>query len=445
MPANVTPEYKKAQDAFRKARDSSDRLHWLKEMLRTIPKHKGTEHLQADIKTRIKELTDELTQPRRKGARTGPLHSVPPEGAAQVALVGPPNAGKSTLHARLTGSHAEIGPYPLTTRAPLPGMLPFEDIHFQLVDLPPLSAEFMEPWMPNALQPAHAALLVVDLSVPGCVEDVAAIRDRLIEKRIVLSETWPIPLEGAETPATGTEPAELPANDMAEAADEEEVEDPFQLRLPTLLVANKSDLNPDPEEVRVLEELIGVRYPFLAISAETRRRTRSHRLPPLPGTGRRPGLHEDSGPAAGHEKPLHRLRRRDRRRRRQPGPPGHGRFAAVRADLGQRTVRRTARRQGPSCQRRRRPRTARLRGPFQGLAVAGPGDSSNPSGNTGLSPSGGPRPGEIRRSGKLPRPGCAGRQPRRMNRGAPRAASPTSPICPAPVTDSRSPSRPGSA
>jgi ribosome-interacting GTPase 1 len=109
MPTNVTPEFKKAKEAFQRARDPAERLACLKEMLRTVPKHKGTEHLQADIKTRIKELTEELAGPKKGGARTAPVHTVRPEGAAQIALIGPPNSGKSSLHVRLTGSQAEVG------------------------------------------------------------------------------------------------------------------------------------------------------------------------------------------------------------------------------------------------------------------------------------------------------------------------------------------------
>jgi ribosome-interacting GTPase 1 len=262
MPTNVTPEFKRAKEAFQKAREPAERLQHLKEMLRTIPKHKGTEHLQADIKSRIKELTEELAGPKKGGARTGPAHAVRPEGAAQVALVGPPNAGKSSLHARLTGSHAEVGPYPHSTQAPLPGMLPHEDIHIQLVDLPPIDAEFMEPWMPNALQPAHAALLVVDLNIPGCVENVAAIRDKLDKKRISLVETWPGELDPAYLIAAPEEAPPPPT------ADDDE-DDPFRINLPTLLVANKSDIKTDPEEIEVLEELIGVRYPAVAVSTVT--------------------------------------------------------------------------------------------------------------------------------------------------------------------------------
>ena len=250
MPTNVSPEYKKAEEAYRKAREPKDRLACLREMFRTIPKHKGTEHLQADIKTRIKQLTEELAGPKKGGRRSGPSHVVRPEGAAQLAFIGPPNAGKSSLHARLTGSRSDVGPYPYTTHLPIPGMLPCEDIHFQLVDLPPVSRDFMEPWLINALQHADGALLVIDVSDPDCLEQVPTILERLAEKKVFLTTAWP----GLES---------------ALAEEQDENEDPFRLDLPTMLVANKSDLDPDPEEVEILEELLGLQFPALTVSAET--------------------------------------------------------------------------------------------------------------------------------------------------------------------------------
>mgnify|MGYP001098783039 CR=1 FL=1 len=164
MPANLSPEYKAAADAFRKARDPQERLEHLREMLRVIPKHKGTDHLQADLKRRIKELDEELAGPKKGGARGGPALVIRPEGAAQVALVGAPNSGKSLLHDRRTGSAARSGPYPFTTQHPEPGMLRWEDVHFQLVDLPAIAAEHPLPWLTATLQSADACLLVVDLA-----------------------------------------------------------------------------------------------------------------------------------------------------------------------------------------------------------------------------------------------------------------------------------------
>ena len=258
MPANLTADYRKAEEAFRQAREPKERLGCLKEMLRTIPKHKGTDHLQADIKSRIKDLTEELAGPSKGGKRAGPVHSIRAEGAAQIAMIGPPNSGKSSLHARLTGSKTDIGPYPLTTRSPVPGMVPVEDTHIQLVDLPPVSADFMESWIVNAVQPAAGALLVVDLSDPECVDQIPTILRRLAEKKIFLLEQWP-----------GFEPIDQPAADDPDDAQEDTEIDPFRIELPTILAANKSDLDPDPDEVKILEELLDLRFPAIACSAMT--------------------------------------------------------------------------------------------------------------------------------------------------------------------------------
>lgn len=253
MPANLSPEYKDAQEAFRRARESHEKLACLRVMLRTIPKHKGTEHLQAQIKTRIKELSDELGAPKKGAVRGGHDLTVRHEGAAQIALVGPPNAGKSSLHARLTGSHAAVGPYPFSTKHPLPGMLPHEDVQFQLVDLPPVSEDYMEPWMSGTLHNADAVALVVDLSSPGCVEQLGTTLRRLEEKKVSLGPRFAV--RPAASPVRGEDDASL---------------DPFHARLPALLLANKADLLADPRaELEVFREIAPDPFDSLAVSAET--------------------------------------------------------------------------------------------------------------------------------------------------------------------------------
>lgn len=260
MPANLSPEYKKAEQAFRAASDERERLECLKEMLRTIPKHKGTEHLQADIKSRIKALTDELSGPRKGGKRTGPVHSIRPEGAAQIALIGPPNGGKSSLHACLTGSRAMVGPYPHTTQEPMAGMCPYADISFQLVDLPAISEDYIAPWIQTALQPADAALLVVDLADPASPERIGLVLEKLGSKKVTLTPVWPAPA-GADQGAPG-------AADGGDAGGDEDADshDPFRIRLPTLLVANKADLAAGAEDLPALAELADVDFPQLAVS-----------------------------------------------------------------------------------------------------------------------------------------------------------------------------------
>lgn len=249
MPTNVTPEYKKAEADYKAAREPRERLVALRAMLRTIPKHKGTEHLQAGIKTKIRELTEELTAPRKGAARGGPIFTVRPEGAGQIAVIGPPNSGKSSLHDALTGSGAAIGPYPFTTQYPHPGMVPVGDVGIQLIDLPPITGEHPVPWLANTLRPADGAMLVVDLSDPGCVEAVYELVSLLKERQVHLVGEWPRGFENATVP-----------------------DNPFAKVLPTVVVATKADLIDEAEEeAAVLLELIGLELPISAASVITGR------------------------------------------------------------------------------------------------------------------------------------------------------------------------------
>jgi ribosome-interacting GTPase 1 len=159
MPANLPPAYRAAEDRFRAAVTNEEKIAALEEMLRVMPKHKGTDKLQADVKSRIAKLK---RQPKKKGVTQSFSRHIPKEGAGQIGLVGPPNAGKSSLVLKLTHATPEVAPYPFTTREATPGMMPFEDIAFQLVDLPPLSDEYVEPWVYDCIRGADMLWLILD-------------------------------------------------------------------------------------------------------------------------------------------------------------------------------------------------------------------------------------------------------------------------------------------
>jgi ribosome-interacting GTPase 1 len=166
MPANLTQDYIAADERLQSASDPRERLEILEEMLRLIPKHKGTDKLQADLKRKISRARAEL---KKKGpaGRKRVSHHVEREGAGQIAIAGPPNAGKSSLVRAITSAEPEVAPYSFTTRAPIPAMMTFEDVQVQLVDLPPVADTYMEFWVPSIIRSADAVMLVVDLSDDG--------------------------------------------------------------------------------------------------------------------------------------------------------------------------------------------------------------------------------------------------------------------------------------
>ena len=232
MPANLTPDFMAADKKFKAATTPQERLLALEEMLATIPKHKGTEKMQADIKRRIAKLRNE-TQRRRGAARGKPFYLVDKEGAGQLALVGAPNAGKSSLLAALTNAEPDVADYPFTTRVPLPGMMMYENVQIQLVDLPPITADFQEGWLYAIIRTAHAALLVVDLGADDLLEQAEAVLALLAQASIHLV----------------AEPHE-----------------PQQKR--AIVIANKLDAYGAADRLALFREFIGDRLTVLPVSAK---------------------------------------------------------------------------------------------------------------------------------------------------------------------------------
>lgn len=174
MPTNAGPEYKKAEEAFRAARTIDERITRLEDMMAVLPKHKGTDHLYADLKRRMSKLQRQLESSGRKGGG-GPTLGFDKEGAAQLILVGPPNSGKSSILQASTNAAPEIGEYPFSTHAMQPGMVQYQDIQMQLVDSPPVTSDFMPTHLLSLIRGAEAVLLVTDLSVDTLLDDLEAV------------------------------------------------------------------------------------------------------------------------------------------------------------------------------------------------------------------------------------------------------------------------------
>ena len=183
MPANLSADYLKAEERYRAATTNEEKLTCLEEMFTTLPKHKGTEKMQADIKTRISKLKKEMSGPAKGGAKRADWFHVEKQGAGQVALVGAPNCGKSALVRELTGLHAEVAPYPFTTTQPAAGMMEYEDIQIQLVDTPPVSPD-SPAWVFHIMRTADILVWMLDLSDDALLETTEQTQGLLAQARI---------------------------------------------------------------------------------------------------------------------------------------------------------------------------------------------------------------------------------------------------------------------
>jgi len=234
MPANLPPQYFDAEKTFREAKDPMEKIAALEEMLAIMPKHKGTDHLRAELRGRIAKLNQLAA--KKSGARRASL-VIEKEGAAQLAVIGLPNAGKSQLIATITNASPPVAEYPFTTHKALPGMMEFENIKIQLIDTPPLVPQAVEFWMPPLLRRADALLVVIDLSADP-LEQMAAVTEQLKKMRVLISE------------------------------DDTEPDPEFAVWRPkALVIGNKIDVAKAAGNYAILKAEYGEQFPLVAVSA----------------------------------------------------------------------------------------------------------------------------------------------------------------------------------
>ena len=228
MPANLPPTYYKLKHQLEAAKTNEERLSLLEEMLRIIPKHKGSEKVVADIRSRAAKLKKEPTAAGSKGSgKRSYSEHIPKQGAGQVVLLGPPNGGKSQILANFTNAKPEVSPTPYTTTMPLVGMLPYENIQFQIVDTPSISPDFVLPTVLTLIRNADIPLPIISLASDNILDDLDVMVALLDEAN-------------CETPENGT-----------------------------LIVANQLDAAGASERLDIFKEFYGDVFRICPISAET--------------------------------------------------------------------------------------------------------------------------------------------------------------------------------
>jgi hypothetical protein len=190
MPANLTPEFQKAQKWFRSASTDEEKLDALEEMLRTIPKHKGTDHMQADIKAKISRLR-KTSESKKQATSHSDIFYIPPQGAGQVALTGTPNSGKSSILGSLSNAPVKIENYPFSSDAPVPGMVYHQDVAIQMIDTPPVTEDYAPAGLVNTLRNADLIAVVLDISADP-LDQYEICTNYLDSHRLMQNETAPV-------------------------------------------------------------------------------------------------------------------------------------------------------------------------------------------------------------------------------------------------------------
>jgi small GTP-binding protein len=236
MPTNLPPEYFSAEDRYKQATTNQEKIERLEALIATIPKHKGTDKLRADLRRRLSKLKDASEKGKKTGKHESTFH-IEKEGSGRVIMVGMPNVGKSSLIAALTHAKPTISEAPFSSWTPIPGMMEWENVQIQLIDTPPLNKEHMESEQFDLLRSADLLLLLVDLQADA-MQQLEDARDILLEHRLPIR--------------------------CLQNIDEVSAVERF---IPVMVVVNKYDDESFSEDVHLFRELSQCNWPIVTVSS----------------------------------------------------------------------------------------------------------------------------------------------------------------------------------
>ena len=220
MPTNLPAEYYDAEERYRAAESPAERIRLLEELISTVPKHKGTDRLRADLRRRLSKLKSSA-QKSKGASRHDSAWQFDKEGAGQVVIIGLANVGKSALVRALTNAHPEVSDFPFTTRLPTPGMMLVGNVPIQIIDTPPLDREYLEPELFDLIRRADILIIVLDLQTYP-IEQLKRTIDILGDHRIA-------PLGGSEFFVRQKQITAKPVLIVANKCDDDELQELFEI------------------------------------------------------------------------------------------------------------------------------------------------------------------------------------------------------------------------
>jgi ribosome-interacting GTPase 1 len=299
MPANLPPDARKKWAEVEETKNPRERIQRMEEFLSLVPKHKGTAKTCAQVKKQIAALRKEIEEKKKKKAgKSGPKIFLEKEGAAQVVLLSLTKAGKSSLLRAVTNAKVDVSSSPYTTREPVPGVLNFEDLQFQIIEAPALMEGAAEgkAWGLKSFAIARNAdglIIVIDLSQDP-IKQLNGILDEMNRARIstskpkskveidrkymgaglrivVLGRLVDCTFKEVEALLKGYDVTDAFVKIYGEASLNDVEEAVFETMVfkPTIIVANKTDLEGAEGNLKLLRAFLGDKLPIIPVSAMT--------------------------------------------------------------------------------------------------------------------------------------------------------------------------------